>query len=125
MKRRIMGMMVLTLLLVACASSYAAASGQYLTHNGTASYSYTTDDYVAQKNDTTLTCNYATTSRGLCNVVAVFNGMEISNRTVLTRSAVLTLPKYDSVRHVHLKIYNAAAYQGTPITTTGNWTWTA
>ncbi|MEG1753201.1 MAG: hypothetical protein RR234_04745 [Christensenella sp.] len=120
-KIMVIAIMVIMILAV---SSTALAAGSYLSHSGTASYGYTTSDYVSQMNDTTLTCNYGSTSQGVVMVSARFGSDQISSAKTFT-GTVLQVPMYSSVRHVKLYLANDWQWQGTSITTQGNWTLSA
>lgn len=116
---------IIVVVLAIGVSTTALAKGQTLTHSGTAKYGYTTEDYVSQKNDTTLTCNYASISNGDVTVTAKYGSTNLTGAASFRTGRVLKLPTYSSVRYVRLYVGNAFPYQGTSITTSGNWTLTA
>ena len=121
---RILAVAVVIVMILAV-SGTAFATGNYLSHSGTASYGYTTSDYVSQMNDTTLTCNYAHVSRGSVSATPKFGDTSLNAPVSFRTGAVLKLPRYSSVRYVRLYIGNEFPYSGTSISTQGNWTLTA
>lgn len=129
MKKFFASIMVIMMVFAFCTTAFA--TGEKLEHSGTSKTGYYTSDYVEQKNDTRLHCSKADKNPTVATIgvfpVQKINGnwVKCAQNTTLVRyfqdDLNIMLDKYSSVRHIHLRLYNAGSYEGTSVKTTGSW----
>ena len=111
-----------------CSTAFAA--GETLSHSGTSKTGYYTTNYLPQQNDQTIKCQnwHTDPSNATMHAMPVYkvNGTG-SWRDIVDKEqdakygTVFTVPKYSTVRHIHLHLTNVGSSYGYSVYSSGNW----
>lgn len=119
MKRYLCLLIAFTLVLAF--ASTALATGETLSHSGTSTYGYYTNDYFDQKNDKNIRCVDAYCNYPM-NVVPVVsqngNWVELTSSKIFSTGVSFVIGTSPTLRRVHLHLINVV---NVPTQSSGSW----
>ena len=112
--------MIIVIMIVLSFSSVAFATGSTLSHSGTSTSGYYTDDYFEQKNDRNIYCTSAQSSNPMLAAPAVYNNgwTELTSRKTFKTGHLFILQTSSYVRRVYIHMVNTVS---SSTTSSGTW----
>lgn len=112
--------LIIVIMIVLSFSSVAFATGSTLSHSGTSTSGYYTDDYFEQKNDRNIYCTSAQSSNPMLAAPAVYNNgwTELTSRKTFKTGHLFILQTSSYVRRVYIHMVNTVS---SSTTSSGTW----